>query len=97
MSLSSLRSCRRHPAPATTFSHLDATTVLDRSVIYPAVNPLECASRIIDQYNVAQDVVQMLTKYKELQDIIAVLGFDELSEEDKLIVDRARKVSKFLS
>jgi len=96
------------PAPATTFSHLDATTVLDRSVaesgIYPAVNPLECASRIMDpdvvgadHYNVAQDVVQMLTKYKELQDIIAVLGIDELSEEDKLIVDRARKVSKFLS
>lgn len=96
------------PAPATTFSHLDATTVLDRSVaesgIYPAVNPLECASRImdpdviaVDHYNVAQDVVQMLTKYKELQDIIAVLGIDELSEEDKLIVDRARKVTKFLS
>eukprot|EP01084_Bolivina_argentea_P035575 65973_1 len=96
------------PAPATTFSHLDATTVLDRSVaesgIYPAVNPLECASRIMDpdvvsvnHYNVAQDVVQMLTKYKELQDIIAVLGIDELSEEDKLIVDRARKVTKFLS
>jgi len=96
------------PAPATTFSHLDATTVLDRSVaesgIYPAVNPLECASRImdpdvvsVDHYNVAQDVVQMLTKYKELQDIIAVLGIDELSEDDKLIVDRARKVTKFLS
>merc|ERR1712000_285891 len=88
------------PAPATTFSHLDATTVLDRAVaesgIYPAVNPLECASRImdpdvisVDHYNVAQDVVQMLTKYKELQDIIAVLGIDELSEEDK--------VTKFLS
>merc|ERR1712000_776530 len=96
------------PAPATTFSHLDATTVLDRAVaesgIYPAVNPLECASRImdpdviaVDHYNVAQGVVQMLTKYKELQDIIAVLGIDELSEEDKLTVDRARKVSKFLS
>eukprot|EP00759_Apiculatamorpha_spiralis_P022141 PhF_6_TR26441/c1_g1_i2/m.38291/K02133/ATPeF1B, ATP5B, ATP2; F-type H+-transporting ATPase subunit beta len=96
------------PAPATTFSHLDATTVLDRSVaesgIYPAVNPLECASRImdpdvisVDHYNVAQDVVQMLTKYKELQDIIAVLGIDELSEDDKIIVDRARKVAKFLS
>ena len=96
------------PAPATTFSHLDATTVLDRAVaesgIYPAVNPLECASRImdpdvisVDHYNVAQDVVQMLTKYKELQDIIAVLGIDELSEEDKLVVDRARKVTKFLS
>ncbi|KAJ9455327.1 ATP synthase subunit beta [Diplonema papillatum] len=96
------------PAPATTFSHLDATTVLDRSVaesgIYPAVNPLECASRImdpdvlsVDHYNVAQDVVEMLTKYKELQDIIAVLGIDELSEEDKLVVDRARKVTRFLS
>lgn len=96
------------PAPATTFSHLDATTVLDRAVaesgIYPAVNPLECASRImdpdvidVDHYNVAQDIVQMLTKYKELQDIIAVLGIDELSEEDKLVVDRARKVTKFLS
>ena len=96
------------PAPATTFSHLDAVTVLDRAVaesgIYPAVNPLECASRImdpdvvsVDHYNVAQDVVQMLTKYKELQDIIAVLGIDELSEDDKLIVDRARKIVKFLS
>eukprot|EP01063_Lacrimia_lanifica_P035742 TRINITY_DN6901_c0_g1_i2.p2 TRINITY_DN6901_c0_g1~~TRINITY_DN6901_c0_g1_i2.p2 ORF type:complete len:534 (+),score=234.91 TRINITY_DN6901_c0_g1_i2:54-1655(+) len=96
------------PAPATTFSHLDANTVLDRAVaesgIYPAVNPLECASRImdpdvleVDHYNVAQDVVEMLTKYKELQDIIAVLGIDELSEEDKLIVDRARKVTRFLS
>ena len=96
------------PAPATTFSHLDATTVLDRAVaesgIYPAVNPLECGSRImdpdtlsVDHYNVAQDVVQMLTKYKDLQDIIAVLGTDELSEDDKLIVDRARKVTRFLS
>jgi len=96
------------PAPSTTFSHLDATTVLDRSVaesgIYPAVQPLECASRIMDpdvigsdHYNVAQDVVQMLTKYKELQDIIAVLGIDELSEEDKITVDRARKITKFFS
>jgi len=96
------------PAPATTFSHLDATCVLDRSVaesgIYPAVNPLECASRImdpdviaVDHYNVSQDVSEMLTKYKELQDIIAVLGIDELSEEDKITVDRARKVSKYLS
>ena len=96
------------PAPATTFSHLDTTTVLDRAVsesgIYPAVNPLECASRImdpeviaVDHYNVAQDVVQILTKYKELQDIIAVLGIDELSEDDKVIVDRARKITKFLS
>ena len=96
------------PAPATTFSHLDANTVLDRSVaeagIYPAVHPLECASRIMDpdvlsseHYNVAQDVVEMLTKYKELKDIIAVLGIDELSEEDKLVVERARKVTSFLS
>eukprot|EP00998_Keelungia_sp_KM082_P011068 NODE_729_length_1680_cov_330.697360_g719_i0.p1 GENE.NODE_729_length_1680_cov_330.697360_g719_i0~~NODE_729_length_1680_cov_330.697360_g719_i0.p1 ORF type:complete len:495 (-),score=112.43 NODE_729_length_1680_cov_330.697360_g719_i0:123-1607(-) len=96
------------PAPATTFAHLDATTVLSRSVaesgIYPAVEPLECASRIMDvdvlgqdHYNIAMDVVEMLTKYKELQDIIAVLGIDELSEEDKLIVDRARKVQKFMS
>eukprot|EP01010_Urceolus_cornutus_P003184 NODE_432_length_1676_cov_422.474493_g337_i0.p1 GENE.NODE_432_length_1676_cov_422.474493_g337_i0~~NODE_432_length_1676_cov_422.474493_g337_i0.p1 ORF type:complete len:530 (-),score=162.33 NODE_432_length_1676_cov_422.474493_g337_i0:86-1618(-) len=96
------------PAPATTFSHLDATTVLSRSVaesgIYPAVEPLECASRImdpdvvaVDHYNVAMDIIEMLTKYKELQDIIAVLGIDELSEEDKLVVDRARKVAKFLS
>ena len=89
------------PAPATTFSHLDATTVLSRSVaeagIYPAVEPLQCNSRIMDpdvvdvnHYNVAMDIVEMLTKYKELQDIIAVLGIDELTEEDKLIVDRAR-------
>jgi F-type H+-transporting ATPase subunit beta len=96
------------PAPATTFAHLDATTVLSRSVaeggIYPAVDPLECASRImspdvvsVDHYNVTMDIVEMLTKYKELQDIIAVLGIDELSEEDKLVVDRARKVAKFLS
>eukprot|EP01060_Flectonema_neradi_P034221 TRINITY_DN5943_c0_g1_i2.p1 TRINITY_DN5943_c0_g1~~TRINITY_DN5943_c0_g1_i2.p1 ORF type:complete len:596 (+),score=154.41 TRINITY_DN5943_c0_g1_i2:328-2115(+) len=96
------------PAPATTFSHLDATTVLDRSVaesgIYPAVNPLECASRIMDpdcidalHYNVAQDVTEMLTQYKELKDIIAVLGIDELSEDDKTIVDRARKIERFLS
>eukprot|EP00999_Lentomonas_sp_LEN2_P002351 NODE_373_length_1572_cov_130.397924_g341_i0.p1 GENE.NODE_373_length_1572_cov_130.397924_g341_i0~~NODE_373_length_1572_cov_130.397924_g341_i0.p1 ORF type:complete len:487 (+),score=175.93 NODE_373_length_1572_cov_130.397924_g341_i0:66-1526(+) len=96
------------PAPAATFAHLDATTVLSRSVaesgIYPAVDPLDCGSRIldpdvvgVDHYNVAMDIVEMLTKYKELQDIIAVLGIDELSEEDKLIVDRARKVTKFLS
>lgn len=96
------------PAPATTFSHLDATCVLDRTVaesgIYPAVNPLECGSRIMDpdvievnHYNVSQDVSEMLTKYKELQDIIAVLGIDELSEEDKVTVDRARKVSKYMS
>jgi F-type H+-transporting ATPase subunit beta len=96
------------PAPATTFAHLDATTVLDRKQaeqgIYPAVEPLDCASRIMDpdvigtdHYNTAQDVVAMLTKYKELQDIIAVLGIDELSEEDKLTVDRARKLQRFLS
>eukprot|EP01003_Olkasia_polycarbonata_P002234 NODE_147_length_1379_cov_354.572180_g117_i0.p1 GENE.NODE_147_length_1379_cov_354.572180_g117_i0~~NODE_147_length_1379_cov_354.572180_g117_i0.p1 ORF type:complete len:411 (-),score=127.82 NODE_147_length_1379_cov_354.572180_g117_i0:114-1346(-) len=96
------------PAPATTFSHLDATTVLSRSVaesgIYPAVEPLECGSRMmdpdivaVDHYNVAMDIVEMMTKYKELQDIIAVLGIDELSEEDKVIVDRARKVAKFFS
>lgn len=96
------------PAPATTFAHLDATTVLSRSVaeagIYPAVEPLECGSRIldpsavgVDHYNTAMDIIEMLTKYKELQDIIAVLGIDELSEEDKLIVDRARKVAKYLS
>jgi len=96
------------PAPATTFAHLDATCVLDRTVaeggIYPAVNPLECGSRIMDpdaievnHYNVSQDVSEMLTKYKELQDIIAVLGIDELSEEDKVTVGRARKVQKYLS
>jgi len=96
------------PAPATTFSHLDATTVLSRPVaesgIYPAVDPLECASRIMvpdvvgaAHYDIASDVVEMLTKYKELQDIIAVLGIDELSEDDKLLVDRARKVQKFMS
>merc|ERR1712000_522063 len=82
------------PAPATTFSHLDATTVLDRAVAESGIYPDVIS---VDHYNVAQDVVQMLTKYKELQDIIAVLGIDELSEEDKLTVDRARKVTKFLS
>ena len=96
------------PAPATTFAHLDATTVLDRSIvelgIYPAVDPLESTSRILDprivgeeHYNVAQRVIQVLQKYKELQDIIAMLGMDELSEEDKLTVARARKVQRFLS
>lgn len=97
------------PAPASTFAHLDATTVLSRGVaeagIYPAVEPLECSSRIMDpdilkapgHYNTCMDTVEILTKYKELQDIIAVLGMDELSEDDKLLVDRARKVQRFLS
>jgi len=96
------------PAPANTFAHLDATTVLSRSIvelgIYPAVDPLESTSRILDprivgeeHYNVAQRIIQVLQKYKELQDIIAMLGMDELSEEDKLTVSRARKVQRFLS
>jgi len=96
------------PAPATTFAHLDATTVLSRAItelgIYPAVDPLESTSRILDphivgedHYNVARGVQEILQKYKELQDIIAILGMDELSEEDKLVVSRARKVQRFLS
>lgn len=96
------------PAPATTFAHLDATTVLSRSIvelgIYPAVDPLESTSRILDprivgeeHYKVANDVKNILEKYKELQDIIAILGIDELSDEDKLVVSRARKVQRFLS
>ena len=96
------------PAPATTFAHLDATTVLSRSIvelgIYPAVDPLESTCRILDprivgeeHYAVARGVQEILQKYKELQDIIAILGMDELSEEDKLIVSRARKVQRFLS
>ena len=96
------------PAPATTFAHLDATTVLSRSIVelgmYPAVDPLESTSRILDprivgeeHYAVARGVQEILQKYKELQDIIAILGMDELSEEDKLIVSRARKVQRFLS
>ena len=96
------------PAPANTFAHLDATTVLSRSIvelgIYPAVDPLESTSRILDprvvgeeHYNVARGVQEILQKYKELQDIIAILGMDELSEEDKLVVSRARKVQRFLS
>ena len=96
------------PAPATTFAHLDATTVLSRSIvelgIYPAVDPLESTSRILDprivgdeHYKVARGVQEILQKYKELQDIIAILGMDELSEEDKTVVARARKVQKFLS
>jgi F-type H+-transporting ATPase subunit beta len=96
------------PAPATTFAHLDATTVLSRQLaaqgIYPAVDPLESTSRILDplivgeeHYRVAQGVKQILQRYKELQDIIAILGMDELSEEDKLVVHRARRVQRFLS
>ena len=96
------------PAPATTFAHLDATTVLSRKIselgIYPAVDPLESTSRILDpnivgedHYNTAQRVKSILQRYKELQDIIAILGMDELSEEDKLTVSRARRVQRFLS
>lgn len=96
------------PAPATTFSHLDATTVLSRKIveqgIYPAVDPLESTSRILEEdvvgkehYRVARSVQSMLQKYKELQDIIAILGMEELSEEDKKIVSRARKIQRFLS
>ena len=96
------------PAPATTFAHLDATTVLSRSIvelgIYPAVDPLESTSRILDprvvgeeHYRVARGVQEILQRYKELQDIIAILGMDELSETDKLVVSRARKVQRFLS
>ena len=96
------------PAPATTFAHLDATTVLDRGIsslgIYPAVDPLDSTSRILtpavvgnEHYQVAKDVQRILQRYKELQDIIAIMGMDELSEEDKLTVNRARKVQRFLS
>ncbi|MEO1935519.1 MAG: F0F1 ATP synthase subunit beta [Myxococcales bacterium] len=96
------------PAPATAFAHLDATTVLDRALteigIYPAVNPLDSTSRILDpqvvgdeHYAVARAVQSILQQYKDLQDIIAILGMDELSEEDKLTVDRARKIQRFLS
>jgi F-type H+-transporting ATPase subunit beta len=96
------------PAPATAFTHLDATTVLSRSIaelgIYPAVDPLDSTSRILDpnivgddHYNTAQAVKQILQRYKDLQDIIAILGMDELSDEDKLVVSRARKVQRFLS
>ena len=96
------------PAPATTFSHLDATTVLSRKIveqgIYPAVDPLESTSRILEadvvgeeHYKVARKVQEILQKYKELQDIIAILGMEELSEEDKMTVNRARKIQKFLS
>jgi F-type H+-transporting ATPase subunit beta len=96
------------PAPATTFAHLDATTVLSRAIveqgIYPAVDPLESTSRILDprvvgeeHYKVARGVQEILQRYKELQDIIAILGMDELSEDEKLLVARARKVQRFLS
>jgi len=96
------------PAPATTFSHLDATTVLSRKIselgIYPAVDPLDSTSRVLtpeivgdEHYNCAKDVIMLLQRYIELQDIIAILGMDELSEEDKLVVHRARRVQRFLS
>ncbi len=96
------------PAPATTFAHLDATTVLSRAVtelgIYPAVDPLESSSRILDplivgeeHYNTARGVQEVLQRYKDLQDIIAILGMDELSDDDKLVVARARKIQRFLS
>ncbi len=96
------------PAPATTFAHLDATTVLERSIaelgIYPAVDPLASTSRILDprivgqeHFDTARGVQEILQKYKELQDIIAILGMDELSEDDKLVVNRARKIQRFLS
>jgi F-type H+-transporting ATPase subunit beta len=96
------------PAPATAFAHLDATVVLSRAIselgIYPAVDPLDSSSRILDaqyigarHYNVAIGVQRTLQKYKSLQDIIAILGMDELSEEDKLVVARARRIQRFLS
>ena len=96
------------PAPATTFAHLDATTVLSRSIaslgIYPAVDPLESTSKMlspegvgIEHYEVAREVQRLLQRYKELQDIIAIMGMDELSEDDKLAVARARKIQRFLS
>jgi F-type H+-transporting ATPase subunit beta len=96
------------PAPATTFAHLDATTVLSRKIvelgIYPSIDPLASSSRILDpvvvgeeHYNTARRVQQILQRYKELQDIIAILGMDELSAEDKLVVNRARKVQRFFS
>jgi F-type H+-transporting ATPase subunit beta len=96
------------PAPATAFAHLDATTVLSRGIaelgIYPAVDPLDSSSRILDpqfigqrHYDVARDVQRILQRYRELQDIIAILGMDELSEEDKIVVNRARRIQRFLS
>ena len=96
------------PAPATSFAHLDATTTLNRAIsekgIYPAVDPLDSTSRMLDpsvigeeHYQVARDVQEVLQRYKSLQDIIAILGMDELSEEDKLTVARARKIERFMS
>ena len=96
------------PAPATTFAHLDVTTTLSRSItelgIYPAVDPLDSTSRILDplivgdeHYNTARGVQEVLQKYKDLQDIIAILGMDELSDADKLVVNRARKIQRFMS
>ena len=96
------------PAPATTFAHLDATTVLSREIaslgIYPAVDPLDSSSTMLDpgvlgerHYKVARGVQETLQRYKDLQDIIAILGMDELSEDDRMTVDRARKIQKFLS
>ena len=96
------------PAPASTFAHLDATTVLDRAIaekgIYPAVDPLDSTSRVLEprvvgeeHYAIAREVQEILQKYKSLQDIIAILGMDELSEDDKLVVARARKIERFLS
>ncbi|MDE6710706.1 MAG: F0F1 ATP synthase subunit beta, partial [Oscillospiraceae bacterium] len=96
------------PAPATTFAHLDATTTLSRGIaslgIYPAVDPLDSTSRILspdivgqEHYEVARSVQNILQRYKELQDIIAIMGMDELSDEDKLTVSRARKIQRFLS
>ena len=96
------------PAPATTFAHLDATTELSRNVfskgIFPAVDPLASSSTILDpsvvgdeHYRVAQEVIRILQRYKDLQDIIAILGIDELSEEDKQLVNRARRIERFLS
>jgi F-type H+-transporting ATPase subunit beta len=96
------------PAPATTFAHLDATTVLSRQIaslgLYPAIDPLDSTSRILDphilgdeHYDTAQDVKILLQRYKELQDIIAILGMDELSDEDKLVVGRARRAQRFMS
>ena len=96
------------PAPATSFAHLDATTVLSRAIsekgIYPAVDPLDSTSRVLDprvvgddHYRVARETQRVLQRYKSLQDIIAILGMDELSEDDKLVVSRARKIERFLS
>ena len=96
------------PAPATTFSHLDATTVLSRQIaelgIYPAVDPLDSTSRILDprivgdeHYDVAKEIQRILQRYKDLQDIIAILGMDELADEDKVVVGRARRIQRFLS